>query len=86
MNSSTDMTPDAVLHLWEFENAPEALKELVSPPHAGGWLAFVCPGGAEDLVEGLLAQWSSQTLQIVRLDLEGGGTVLAGPHPVGPPT
>jgi hypothetical protein len=73
--------PDAVLHLWEFENAPARLRRHVPVAYSGGWLAFICPGSADDLVENLVTRWSSSESPVVRCEIEDGGIILAGPHP-----
>jgi hypothetical protein len=78
---SVESIPDAVLHLWEFDNAPPRLRRLVPMAFAGGWLAFICPGSPEGLVESLVTRWKSSESPIVRCEIEDGGIVLAGPHP-----
>lgn len=74
--------PDTVLQLWEFEDAPANLRRVVPKAYPGGWLAFICPGGATELAESLMTRWSLSGFPIVRGEIEDGGIVLAGPHPL----
>lgn len=71
--------PDPVVQLWEFANAPAPLRELVPPVYPDGWLAFVCPGCTEDIVEVLMNRRSSRTFPVLRVDTQDGGIVLTGP-------
>lgn len=71
---------EVVLYLWEFENAPPHLQRVVSPAHAGGWLAFIRPGSPELLVQALLQRWHLPEHRVRRYEAEDGGIILAGPH------
>ena len=71
----------AVLQLWEFKDAPDSLRRLVSLEFAGGYLALIRPGAADEVVQGLLTHWNSSGMSVLRYDIGDGGTVLAGPDP-----
>lgn len=74
-------TPVAVLHLWEYDNAPANLRRLIPAAYAGGWLAFIRPGTSAHLLESLVARASSTGFPVMRCQIEDGGIVLAGAHP-----
>jgi hypothetical protein len=67
--------------MWEFEDAPSNLKQLVSKEFAGGWLALVYSCGGTDFAGSLAACWRSLGLSLVLHRTEDGGTLLAGLHP-----
>ena len=67
--------------MWDFEQAPDNLRRLVPMAYAGGWVAFVYPGGAAEIVESLMMRCKAYGFSVVRYDIENGGVVLAGPHP-----
>jgi hypothetical protein len=71
---------DTVLQLWEFADAPQHLQRLIPLTYAGGWLAFLLPGGPRDVVDCLVARWNSSGFSVVCCEAEDGGLVLAGPH------
>jgi hypothetical protein len=75
-------TPEEILlELWEFADAPEKLRGLVPRAHTGGWLAFIYPGGGEEVAQVLIDRWNSLGFSLARCQLEDGGIVLAGHHP-----
>jgi hypothetical protein len=71
---------DTVLQLWEFADAPQHLQRLIPLTYAGGWLAFLMPGGSRDVVDCLITRWNSPDFCVVCCEVEDGGLVLAGPH------
>ncbi len=72
-----ESSPEVVLYIWEFGNAPPDLRRVVSDLHSGGWLALICPGGPGSLVEALVSRWHSSEHPVQRYELEDGGIVLA---------
>ena len=73
--------PETLLKLWGFDDAPDDLRRLIPVRYAGGWVAFVCPGGAAEVVEWLVKRWNASGLPILRHEVEDGGIMLAGLHP-----
>lgn len=69
------------IDLWEFADAPDNLRGLVSQAHTGGWLAFIYPECGGDVAQVLIDRWNSLGFSITRYQLEDGGIVLAGQHP-----
>ncbi|MGJ5813856.1 hypothetical protein [Paludibaculum fermentans] len=72
--------PDTDLQLWDFADAPDALRELIPTPYAGGTVVIVLPGGAAEIVDYLMARWTLLGLAVVRYEREDGSIVLAGPE------
>lgn len=76
---------EILIQLWEFADAPEHLKCLIPLAYAGGWLAYIRPGGGEDpVVELLTARWCASGFSLTRFELGDGSIVLAGQHLPGP--
>jgi hypothetical protein len=71
--------PPTVLQLWEFEQAPANLRELIPMAYAGGWLMFVRPGGDAEVVQGFVDHCASTGVTLMKLSTTDGGFVLAGP-------
>lgn len=72
---------DTTLELWEFDDAPSALREGIPAPSPGGMIIFVLPGGASEIVDYLIARWTRMGFTVVCQQREDGGIVLAGPAP-----
>lgn len=70
---------DTDLKLWEFADAPPALRDLIPSPHAGGIVVVVLPGGAVEVIDYLIARWTLMGFSVVRQESEDGSIVLAGP-------
>ena len=70
--------PKTMLQIWEFEKVPIRLRRHISEAHSGGWVAYVSPGGAEDVIQELIRRWLSLGLSIERREIRRGGIVLAG--------
>lgn len=79
---------DILIQLWEFGDAPEHLRSLVPHEYSGGWLACICPGSGEDVIQLLMDHWCSAGFSLARCQLEDGRIILAGhqlPRPVAKP-
>lgn len=78
--SAASLRPASML-IWEFDNAPQNLRALVSPKHTGGWIAFIRPGESRGLVESLITYLTAGSPSVGRYDADHGGVVLAGAYP-----
>lgn len=70
--------PKTVLQIWQFEKVPLRLRRHISETHSGGWVAYISPGGAEDVIQELIKRWLSSGFSIERHEFRTGGIVLAG--------
>lgn len=70
--------PEMVLQIWKFEKVPWRLRRHISGTHSGGWVAYISPGGAEDVIQELIKRWLSSGFSIERHEFRTGGIVLAG--------
>jgi hypothetical protein len=76
----SSVVSQALIQIWEFADAPERFRTQIPLVHAGGWLAFICPGTGRELEQFLIDRWSAFGLSLARREMEDGGVVLAGPH------
>src|SRR5664279_2360334 len=67
---------EMLIQLWEFADAPEHLQSVVPVSCAGGWLAYIGPGGGHDVVELLIDRWNSSGFSLARFELVDGSIVL----------
>lgn len=72
------------LELWDFADAPPALRDLIPLPYTGGMVVLVLPGGAAEVVDYLVARWTLMGFSILRCQGEDGSILLAGPTLPGP--
>jgi hypothetical protein len=79
-SKSINSSPEVILYIWEFDNAPLHIRSVVSHPQTCGWIAFICPGGPESLIDSLLCRWHSAAHPVYRYTTEDGGIVLASSH------
>lgn len=75
---SDQSAPEMVLQIWKFEKVPWRLRRHISGTHSGGWVAYISPGGAEDVIQELIKRWLSSGFSIERHEFRTGGIVLAG--------
>jgi len=66
--------------LWDYQDAPGDVKQVVPPSHAGGWVAFIPSACASDLTQVLLAFLTSTGATFVCCETGDDCTVLAGPY------
>jgi hypothetical protein len=76
---------DADLLLWDCEDAPSSLRRLVPTEYSNGWLAYIPPGSALELIEFLFSFSNSHQGAILRFESEDGGIVLLGARASVPP-
>lgn len=67
-----------MFRIWEFEKVPSRLRRHISDAHSGGWVAYISPGGADDVIQELIDRWLSSGFSIERHEFRRGGIVLAG--------
>jgi hypothetical protein len=69
-----------LIQIWEFADAPEALRTQIPLVYADGWLAFIRPGTGGELEQFLVDRWNAFGFSLVRHQMDDGGVLLAGPH------
>ena len=75
---STTLISNTLLTIWEFDTAPDAMRQVVPPSHQTGWIAYICAEHARELALYFVRQSLSTIFCLERGD---GSYILAGPHP-----
>ena len=70
--------PITELQIWEVDRVPVRLRRHISGVKAGGWVVYISPGGAEEIVQVLIRQWLSSGFSIEQYKFGGGGIVVTG--------
>lgn len=67
--------------LWEFEEAPPHLRNLVAEDFRGGWIALISSAESAQFASAFSTWWLSSGLPLTQREAGEGQIVLAGPHP-----
>jgi hypothetical protein len=66
--------------VWEFEEAPENLRGLITEDFRGGWLALISSTDPSYFACVFTMWWHSAGLPLAQCEAGDGQIVLAGPH------